>query len=435
MSGQLRAGLASTDITPSPGLHIAGGLAPNPSQGTRDPLLCKALVLDDGATRAALVALDVIAIERPEALRARELVAARTGIPPENVMIACSHTHQGPTTIHYAACDWPTEYMEALPRHIADTVSAATSSVEPVEWGFALAQEATVSHYRRVRLKDGRVRNTWQLPAGAEIDRPLGEIDPDVPIVALRAGGDLRALLVNYSCHSTCQGDGRWSANYAGYLATSLGDALGLDPTRVLYTEGAAANTNPSADYVDAATFGRKLASVIPPVLDGITWRSGARLAMRERALSLPPRQIERFPYQNVEDVWDNRGSQRSFALALKYYADEYAKLVTRGPVPTDTVIQALAIDDVAMIAIPGELFVELGREIERRSPFAQTIVVTLANDWIGYIPHLAAFDEGGYETIFASQSRLAPGAGDLLVDASVALLRAVADDVGAAGR
>src|SRR5215472_16029385 len=103
----MQAGFASLDITPPPGLDIAGGLSPTPSQGTRDPLLARALVLDDGASRAALVALDVIGIERPEALRAREIVASRTGIPPENVMIACSHTHQGPTTIHCAACSWP----------------------------------------------------------------------------------------------------------------------------------------------------------------------------------------------------------------------------------------------------------------------------------------------------------------------------------------
>ncbi|HEY3080671.1 MAG TPA: hypothetical protein VGM69_12320 [Chloroflexota bacterium] len=86
-----------------------------------------------------------------------------------------------------------------------------------------------------------------------------------------------------------------------------------------------------------------------------------------------------------------------------------------------------IALDDVALVAIPGELFVELGREIERRSPFPLTLLVTLANDWVGYIPHREAFDEGGYETIFASQSRLAPEAGETVVEAAVALLQEAA--------
>ncbi|HEV8636443.1 MAG TPA: hypothetical protein VG370_19645 [Chloroflexota bacterium] len=424
----LRLGAAHADITPPPGLDIAGGLAPTPSRGTRDPLLCKALVLDDGTTRAALVALDLLAIERPEALLARALIAARTGIAPEHALIACSHTHQGPTTIHYAACAWPTDYMEALPRRIADVVATAAVAAEPVEWGHAVARESGVGHYRRVRLADGRVRNTWQLPSDAAVAGPLGEIDPELPITAFRGDTGLRALVLNYACHATCRGDGRWSANYPGCLAESLGRAVGLDPGRILYTAGAAANTNPREPYLDAADLGARLASVVPPALGEIAWRRGARLVVREHAISLPPRRIEAFPYAQVEEVWNNRGSQLGFALSLKYYADEYAKLVGRGPVPAETALQVLAIGpELALVAVPGELFVELGREIEGRSPFLCTVLVTLANDWVGYIPHRAAFDEGGYETIFASQSRLAPEAGDLVVAAALALLEEAA--------
>jgi neutral ceramidase len=431
VSGRLGAGVASLDITPPVGLHIAGGLSPTTCQGTRDPLLARALVLDDGAARAALVELDIIGIERTEALRAREIVASRTGIPPENVMLACSHTHQGPTTIHYAACEWPTAYMEALPRRIGEVVAAAAAGLEPVEWGLGVGQEATLGHYRRVRLTDGRMRNTWQLPDDAVIDHALGEVDPEVPVLGFQAGGVYRAVVVNYSCHATCRGDGRWSANYPGYLAAALGERLGIDPGRVLYTGGAAANTNPTDEHVDAAIFGPKLAEAALAALESVEWRAAGRLAVRERTLTLPPRHVDRFPYRQVEEIWNNRRSQLGFALALKYYADEYAKLVARGPVPIETAIQALALGDVALVTIPGELFVELGREIERRSPFAHTIVVTLANDWVGYIPHRAAFDEGGYETIFASQSRLAPETGDLVVEACVELLSELASDGG----
>jgi len=69
---------------------------------------------------------------------------------------------------------------------------------------------------------------------------------------------------------------------------------------------------------------------------------------------------------------------------------------------------------------------VELGREIKRRSPFPQTIIVTLANDYIGYIPHRSAFAEGGYETIFAAQSHLGQEAGDVIVEAAVDVLQTI---------
>jgi hypothetical protein len=76
MAAVLRAGFGQVEITPPLGLDIAGSLSPTASRGTRDPLFARALVLDDGRTRAALVSLDLLAIERPEALL-QEAAAAR----------------------------------------------------------------------------------------------------------------------------------------------------------------------------------------------------------------------------------------------------------------------------------------------------------------------------------------------------------------------
>ncbi len=414
-------GTGSIDITPPRGLDIAGGLWAAPSLGVRDPLHARALVLDDGATRAALVTLDVIGLERDTVLRARELIAGAVGIPGEHVLIACSHTHQGPATLRYAATSWPQAYMEELPRRIADVVATAAGTMAPAEWAYAQAEQGTLAHYRRAKLRNGRVRNTWLLLPDDPVVGPAGDIDPRLPLLAFRTGDRLQALFANFACHATCAGDGRWSANYPGYFAASLAERLGLASSRIFYTSGAAANTNPLV--ADAAEFGTQLAAVVPPALLSVQWRTGAHLRIRERAISLPARRIDRFPFDLIAEAYQPKFSQLNFGRVVKYYADEYVKLVERGPVPTQTALQLVALDDVALLAIPGELFVELGREIQGRSPFAHTIVVTMANDWVGYIPHRAAFEEGGYETIFGSQSRLAPEAGDMIVDAAVRLL------------
>jgi hypothetical protein len=67
---------------------------------------------------------------------------------------------------------------------------------------------------------------------------------------------------------------------------------------------------------------------------------------------------------------------------------------------------------------------VELGLEIKRRAEGARTLVVSLANDTIGYICHRAAYDEGGYEPGRASQ--LAPGSGETVVEAALEAISAV---------
>jgi hypothetical protein len=87
--------------------------------------------------------------------------------------------------------------------------------------------------------------------------------------------------------------------------------------------------------------------------------------------------------------------------------------------------VQAFRIGDLAIAALPTEVFVEIGLDIKRRSPFKQTIVGELANDWFGYLPTDAGFEQGGYETL---ASRCAPGTGQSLADCAVRLLREVAE-------
>ena len=79
---------------------------------------------------------------------------------------------------------------------------------------------------------------------------------------------------------------------------------------------------------------------------------------------------------------------------------------------------------DLAVVGLPGEVFVELGLEIKRRSPFATTLVIELCHDAPGYIPTGKAFREGSYETV---NSRIAPGGGETLAEAAVGLLAGLA--------
>ncbi|HMO83936.1 MAG TPA: hypothetical protein PKC18_03350, partial [Lacipirellulaceae bacterium] len=105
-------------------------------------------------------------------------------------------------------------------------------------------------------------------------------------------------------------------------------------------------------------------------------------------------------------------------AAVKKVGIDDY------GVVDLPMEVQAFQLSSsVAAVALPGELFAELGLAIKRRSPYATTLVFELCNDYPGYIPTRRAFAEGGYEP---ANSKLEPGGGERLVDAAVALLKAL---------
>ena len=119
---------------------------------------------------------------------------------------------------------------------------------------------------------------------------------------------------------------------------------------------------------------------------------------------------------------WTARAPARSAALdrvkaakVLDLQENYHGKTV-------DLMVQAFRLGpDVAIVTLPGEVFVELGLAIKDASPFKTTLVVELANADPAYIPTRKAFEEGSYEVV---NSRVAPGGGERLVEAASALLK-----------
>src|SRR3954470_1193740 len=93
-AGELRAGVGRADITPPVGTPLGGygDRKGAPSTGGHDPIMAKALVLDDGATRLAVVTTDLVGISPEMTGRVAELA----GFPRERLLLCASHTHSGP---------------------------------------------------------------------------------------------------------------------------------------------------------------------------------------------------------------------------------------------------------------------------------------------------------------------------------------------------
>ena len=94
---ELTAGTAAAVITPPVGTPMEGYSArQDVSQGVHDDLHARALVIDDGSTAVALVSCDLVGVDRRLVALARERASEATGIPPEHMLIAATHTHAGP---------------------------------------------------------------------------------------------------------------------------------------------------------------------------------------------------------------------------------------------------------------------------------------------------------------------------------------------------
>ena len=156
----LKAGAATSNITPELGGEVVGGFLPFPCTHIHDELHARCLVLDDGKTKLALVVCDLLGLHRSVSLKARELIEKETGIPAANVLISGTHTHSavnalgGPVRFYSSDLEL-TDYQQFAARRIADGVRRAVNLLRPAEIAFGRVEVPEHVHIRRWFLKEG----------------------------------------------------------------------------------------------------------------------------------------------------------------------------------------------------------------------------------------------------------------------------------------
>jgi hypothetical protein len=468
--GGLRVGVAETDITPPKGFPMAGYYDDRRATGTHDPLKAHALVFRDEHEQAAVVACDLIGIAHDLSAEVRRRASARTGIPAENIIVTATHSHTAPDYARdlYAylgaggkdGTPAGRPYAARLVDGIVEAVAAAAARAEPavVETGTA-RQQTPISFNRRFVMRDGSVR-TWMKLDDPGVIRAAGPIDPEVGLLLVRAaeGTRARGLLTNFALHLDTVGGTLWSADYPRFVEEAVRQDLGREVV-CAFGAGCCGDINhidPARKVRNSTEFiGRALADTVRGALPGLR-RVGrptlrvrratvpvplqevsAEQAARARPLLLEARagkKVEFFDHVNaykavVLDQLRNKAPQGKPEDVINWgLSRTWAGVGDRLPVE----VHALALGpDVAVVFLPGEVFVALGLAVKRASPFRTTLVVELANcEETLYIPTRVACAGGSYEV---TNSALQPGSGEMLAEAAVRLLREVAEADGPA--
>ena len=358
-------------------LNIPGW--PQTTDGT--PLVARCLLLDDGATRLAIVSLTVIALRRAEAMQVREAVATASDTPAEHVMVACTHVHSGPPTFTGDA---------DLRRATAAAIAAASASaarqaadMQPARLGVSTDHLPGVSRVRRVLRRDGSVitlRRAWPQYWGWATDpETVGPEEPlDDLLTVLRienADGEPIGVLFHFTCHPI--------PDFFGYAARRVEQALPGSACLILNGCQGSVDTP-----FEVPIEGRTLEDQLPVFGDALTDRVLAvarqtettetiRLGVCSRDVFLPldPRTPESTPWRDAE-MWAEAFSAGGFT----------------------TEVQCMRIGALALAGIPGEAQVGFGAQIAGVSPFRITRGVGLANDECAYLLSEQSRARGGYE-------------------------------------
>ena len=437
----LRIGTAAVDITPRLGTPMAGYYSPRGADGIHDPLLAKAMVIDDGQKKVALVSVDLIKTTFQVVAEARKLIAQQTGIPAEAVMISATHSHTGPIIVDTSEREddfggkspEAIEYVAKLPGWIADAVRLADEGLQPMKASIGTGHCSGVAFNRRFHMRDGSVGwNPGKL--NPRIIAPAGPVDEDVPTVLFTRPDDTRsAAIISYSIHLDTVGGTEFSADMPGHLSRMLADAIDPD-FFTLYFTACCGDVNHidvsrggrQKGHVEAARIGTILAASTLKAFEQAqsTVSSDMSIQYLSRRVQLPSYEVPADEVAAARELLENqRLADKPKADFRKLVAAYRAIDVAKQPGKTwEVEVQAITLgDQVAIVSLPGEIFVELGMTIRQGSPFGVTAIAELANGSIGYIPNRVAYPQGEYEVISA---RVAQGSGEILVDTALEMLR-----------
>lgn len=444
-----RAGASAIDISPWMGISINGGMHDHKGTNLHDPLHARAIVLDDGTTRLAIVVADSCMIYREIFDGAKKLVHEKTGFAPENILMSATHTHSAPASASVFQSDANKEYQHFLTLRLADAVCQAINHLEPAKIGWAVGSEPRHVSNRRWKMKPGIINKDLlggtndqvrmnPLPGNPDLLEPAGPTDPEVPVVAIKALDDRPiAVLANYSMHY-CGGvpGSTYSADYFGAFTDRIQQLLNADRQQPPFvaimsngTSGDCNSTNFREPYKQEPSFAR-INRVANDVADAalaaykkIEWHDWVALKSAQKEITLGVRKPQPVELEKAHALLAT--NPRNAGQLPSWSPDVYARetvLLSEYPNQVPLILQTFRIGDLGIAAIPCEVFVEVGLEIKKQSPFKPSFTIELANGYNGYLPTPAQHKLGGYETWRARSSYLEVGASPKITEEIIAL-------------
>jgi neutral ceramidase len=429
--GQLVAGVSEVELKPPLGLPTGDG-APE-AKGFDTPLYIKALVLSNGHDSLAMVALDVLGIDRPDAQRAAALVEERCGVPAHGVLMMCSHTHVAPSmlpTLHtyreafnpkfdQAAKERERAWVEQVIELIVEAVSQAKANLQQASVGVATADLPWLVFNRRFHTRNYGVWTHWMKVPSGQTYGVEGPIDPEFALFVVRdAAHSPLALLWNFTGHNSFSFGDQYSADLAYTVQTTIDERIG-EHIPCLYAPGCSGNTN-YFDYHHREGLEKATEGVASAIM--ATYREACTLP----EIKLGSRQaVIHTAQRDVSEYWWKHDIETKYPGWTGYGPKEIARFQAEveesRTYPID--VTALRVGNAAVVGLPAEAFVEFGLMIKDRSPFKRTYVTSYTNGYAGYVATRRAFIGGSYEVWPTLNARVGQEGGYLMVDKAIELL------------
>ena len=354
--GVFAVGYGKADISPEHPVYLRGYgslYEERTSTGVAERLYATVVAIQDATgNKVLLISLDLLGCDTGVMRPIRKQIAEAVGLPYDNVMVSCSHSHTGPDMGDFA-------YRELLAERMLQASQEALANVKPATMEITFCRPEGMNFNRHYLLIDG----TYQGEAVGKVPRDqvyghYAKADNLLQMVRFNREGDKPVMLVNWQGHPMGPEPNTITtatSNVAGMLRETV--EAGLD-CYTSYFLGGSGNANNSSQidaeercktYIEA---GKTLGEEIIKVVDTFEQVETGDI------------QIE-IGYLNTSGVEDTAGAP--------YYA--------------------MSFGDVAFAFAPNEIFDTNAMAVKENSKFQMTFYASCSNESYGYLPTDPSFD------------------------------------------
>jgi neutral ceramidase len=428
--GALRASAGEVDLAPWPGLWATGfANRIQPATAIHDPIMARAALLDDGQTLLAIVSCDLLGFAPAAVHEMRQRISERSPIPQSNVLICCTHTHSGPTSMptRLPLGDVNSKWLASVEENVVDLVAGLPAMLRPARINYG---STTVTGF-------GHNRQDESLPFDEEL----------VAIGLDSADGRAIMAFANYATHAVTLGPTNleFSGDFPGATARDLSALRGGVG---LYLQGACGDVDPvvyrdrgwgTGTFDDVENMGRRLAEECVSLLRSAQGTDEAEIRVSSKTVDVP---LDPPPPSERMDAWESDfrtilakataagdPATEGVADAKLGWLSELRSAVAANAVPPSIPAEVFAagINDLRLIGLPFETYSDIAVAIKRGLSPLRTAFVGYANGLYGYCPTAKAKDHGGYgpgdsHRWFRLLTGVGYGADELLVREAVEL-------------
>jgi hypothetical protein len=390
-AAEFRAAIASRDVTPNPILPVTSGGPARAAEEVKGKLEVRALVLDDGQTRVAIVSEPFLGF--PAAL-CRRVTGRVTAIPAENILIGATHTHGAPDPYGFPSLREKgganMEYLTGVCEKTGDAINEAVEKLQPVQLKIATgkAQGKIAYNYYAPQLYDPRCH----------------------VIQALDASGKPIATLVNYAIHP----------EILLHKPIVTPDLVGPLYDRIEAQGGG------MGIFMNSAEGGMVTADVRTPNGDLGEWSECVRIgglladeALRIVTAATPLEDPKLYcTAKEVRFPLPTNPMYRLLALSpVGFKVNEDGTVSTR--------INAVNVGNAQILTIPGEALPNIGYYLKRKMHGTHNMLFGLTNDAFGYI--LTKVDFNSFDRYkYVSQTGLGEMTGEIYMEEALKLVDSI---------